>query len=65
MQDYEYLLLTLDNIKGIGKKTLNLLSNKVLGSLNWIEYREMNKGAEAFKQIHEGTCSTPKIILIP
>ena len=47
------------------EKTLNLLSNKVLGSLNWIEYREMNKGAEAFKQIHDGTCSAPKIILIP
>ena len=47
------------------EKTLNLLSNKVLGSLNWIEYRKMNKGAKAFKQIHDGTCSTPKIILIP
>ena len=33
--------------------------------LNWIEYRKMNKGAKAFKQIHDGTCSTPKIILIP
>ena len=44
---------------------LNLLSNNSLGSLDWIEYRELSKGAEAFKQIHDGTCSAPKIILIP
>ena len=23
------------------------------------------KGAEAFKQIHDGTCSAPKIVLLP
>ena len=47
------------------KNTLNLLTNKKLGSLKWIEYRELKKGAEAFKEIHDGTCVTPKIILIP
>ena len=47
------------------EETLNLLSNNSLGSLDWIEYRELSKGAEAFKQIHDGTCSAPKIILIP
>ena len=47
------------------EKTLKLLSNKTLGNLNWIEYRKLSKGADAFKQIHDGTCSAPKIILIP
>ena len=47
------------------EETLNLLSSNSLGSLDWIEYRELSKGAEAFKQIHDGTCSAPKIILIP
>ena len=36
-----------------------------LGKLDWIEYRELSKGADAFKEIHDGTCSAPKIILIP
>ena len=27
--------------------------------------RDLNKGAEAFHQIHNGTCPSPKIILIP
>ena len=47
------------------KNTLNLLTNKTLGSLEWIEYRELKKGAEAFNEIHNGTCVAPKIILIP
>ena len=33
--------------------------------LNWIEFRDLKKGATAFKEIHDGTCSAPKIILIP
>ena len=47
------------------QNTLNLLSKNVLGKLNWIEYRDLSKGYDAFKQIHDGTCSSPKIILIP
>ena len=47
------------------KDTLHLLSNHILGKLDWIEYRELKKGADAFKEIHDGTCSAPKIILIP
>ena len=46
-------------------KTLEILNNKQIGDLNWIEFRDLNKGSEAFKQIHDGTCSSPKIILIP
>ena len=47
------------------EKTLSILSSNSLGKLEWIEYRELNKGADAFKEIHNGTCSAPKIILIP
>ena len=44
--------------------TLNILNNKEIGSLDWIEYRELKEGATAFKQIHDGSCSSPKIILL-
>jgi hypothetical protein len=33
--------------------------------MNWIEFRELKEGANAFKEIHDGTCAAPKIILIP
>ena len=47
------------------ENTLSLLSKHTLGKMGWIEYRDLSEGAQAFKQIHEGTCSSPKIILIP
>ena len=47
------------------ENTLKILSDNKLGDLNWIEYRELSKGATAFEEIHNGTCSAPKIILIP
>ena len=47
------------------EETLNILSKGKVGDLNWIEFRELSTGAEAFKEIHNGTCSAPKIILIP
>jgi len=71
---FNFRKLTIQEITLIGtycytnndfKNTLNLLTNKKLGSLKWIEYRELKKGAEAFKEIHDGTCIAPKIILIP
>jgi len=71
---FNFRKLTIQEITLIGtycytnndfKNTLNLLTNKKLGSLEWIEYRELKKGAEAFKEIHDGTCVAPKIILIP
>jgi len=71
---FNFRKLTIQEITLIGtycytnndfKNTLNLLTNKTLGSLEWIEYRELKKGAEAFKEIHDGTCVAPKIILIP
>jgi threonine dehydrogenase-like Zn-dependent dehydrogenase len=46
------------------EKTLNILSNKEIGSLKWIEYRELKEGSLAFKEIHDGSCTAPKIILL-
>jgi len=46
------------------EKTLNILNNKEIGSLEWIEYRKLKEGISAFKEIHDGTCSAPKIILL-
>ena len=71
---FNFRKLTIQEITLIGtycytnndfKNTLNLLTNKTLGSLEWIEYRELKNGAKAFKEIHDGTCVAPKIILIP
>ena len=46
------------------EKTLDILANKKIGSLGWIEYRKLKDGSTAFKQIHDGLCSAPKIILL-
>ena len=48
----------------LGEQTLKK-SLSECSPLNWIEYRELKKGAEAFKEIHNGSCVAPKIILIP
>ena len=45
--------------------TIQILANKDIGNLDWIEYRQLKNGGSAFKQIHDGTCSAPKIVLIP
>ncbi len=47
------------------EETLNLLSKGKVGDLSWIEFRELSTGAKAFEEIHNGSCSAPKIILIP
>ena len=47
------------------ENTIKILANKNIGDLNWIEYRELKNGAGAFKEIHDGTCSAPKIVLLP
>jgi threonine dehydrogenase-like Zn-dependent dehydrogenase len=46
------------------EKTISILDEKKLGSLDWIQYRNLKDGASAFKQIHDGSCSAPKIILL-
>jgi len=72
--DFNFRKATLQEITFVGtycytnkdfSNTINLLSSQKLGKLDWIEYRELSKGANAFKEIHDGTCSAPKIILIP
>ena len=71
---FNFRKLTLQEITLIGTycytnrdfiQTIDLLAKKKLGTLNWIEYRDLKKGPEAFKQIHNGTCVSPKIVLIP
>ena len=47
------------------ENTIKILADKKIGELSWIEYRELKKGARAFKEIHDGTCSSPKIVLLP
>jgi len=47
------------------EQTLSILSKKEIGPLNWIEFRDLKNGGDAFKQIHDGTCVAPKIILLP
>jgi len=46
------------------EKTLKILNNKEIGSLEWIEYRKLKEGSSAFQEIHNGSCTAPKIILL-
>ena len=71
--NFDFRKATLQEITFIGtycytnedfKKTLEILSKKQLGSLAWIEYRNLKDGAKAFKDIHDGSCSAPKIVLL-
>ena len=71
---FDFKKLTIQEITLVGtycytnkdfKKTLDILREKKLGDLGWIEYRDLKKGSEAFQEIHNGTCIAPKIILIP
>ena len=70
---FDFRKATLQEITFIGtycytnkdfQKTLDILSNKKIGKLGWIEYRELKDGPLAFKQIHDGSCSAPKIVLL-
>ena len=70
---FDFRKATLQEITFIGtycytnkdfEKTLSILADKKIGSLDWIEYRELKDGSSAFKQIHDGSCSAPKIILL-
>ena len=70
---FDFRKATLQEITFIGtycytnkdfEKTLDILANKKIGNLGWIEYRELKDGFGAFKEIHNGTCIAPKIILL-
>ena len=72
--EFNFRKATLQEITFIGtycytnqdfRDTIKILANKDIGNLDWIEYRDLKKGGDAFKQIHDGTCSAPKIVLIP
>jgi threonine dehydrogenase-like Zn-dependent dehydrogenase len=71
--NFDFRKTTLQEITFIGtycytnrdfEKTLNILNNKEIGPLEWIEYRNLKEGASAFKEIHDGKCTAPKIILL-
>ena len=71
---FDFRKTTLQEITFIGtycytfrdfNKTIKILSKSLIGDLNWIQYKDLKNGSEAFKQIHDGTCASPKIILIP
>ena len=71
--NFDFRKATLQEITFIGtycytnkdfEKTLSILANKKIGSLDWIEYRELKEGSSAFKEIHEGSCAAPKIVLL-
>ena len=71
--NFDFRKATLQEITFIGtycytkkdfEKTLNILANKKIGSLDWIKYKKLKEGSSAFKEIHNGTCSAPKIILL-
>ena len=71
--NFDFRKTTLQEIKFIGtycytnkdfEKTLKILNNKEIGSLNWIEYRNLKEGSSAFNEIHNGSCIAPKIILL-
>jgi len=70
---FDFRKTTLQEITFIGtycytnkdfEKTLNILNKKEIGSLDWIEYRKLQDGSLAFKEIHNGSCAAPKIILL-
>tara|TARA_Y100000310_G_scaffold85385_1_gene82239 strand:+ start:754 stop:1758 length:1005 start_codon:yes stop_codon:yes gene_type:complete len=70
---FDFRKTTLQEITFIGtycytnkdfEKTLSILANKKIGSLDWIEYRQLKEGPSAFKEIHDGSCTAPKIILL-
>ncbi len=70
---FDFRKATLQEITFIGtycytnkdfEKTLSILSNKKIGSLDWIEYRKLKDGPSAFKEIHDGFCAAPKIVLL-
>jgi len=71
--NFDFRKTTLQEITFIGtycytnkdfEKTLNILNNKQIGSLEWIQYRSLKEGSSAFKEIHDGKCTSPKIILL-
>ena len=71
---FDFKKLTIQEVTLVGtycytnndfQETLEILKEKRLGDLGWIEFRDLKKGSEAFQEIHNGSCVAPKIILVP
>ena len=72
--EFDFRKATLQEITFIGtyaytnedfKISLDMLIKNKLGNLSWLDYRPLSEGARAFKEIHNGTTASPKIILLP
>ena len=68
----DYRKMTLQEITFIGcytyspldlQITLEKLHSGALGNLEWIETRSLEEGAKAFKEIYNGDCAAPKVVL--
>ncbi len=66
--------LTLEEITFLGNYTYSVIDlraaiqtlyNGSLGTLDWLEKRELSEGAMAFDDIHSGKVAAPKIVLCP
>lgn len=66
--------LTLEEVTFLGNYTytsvdlraaIQALHQGALGSLDWVETRQLAEGANAFLEIHEGKMSAPKVVLQP
>ncbi len=72
--EFDFRKATLQEVTFVGtycytnedfKQSLDLLIAKKIGDLSWLDYRPLKDGAKAFKEIHDGITSSPKIILLP
>ncbi len=45
------------------KVTLDKIQSGALGSLEWIEERPLSSGATAFRELLQGKCAAPKVVL--
>ena len=72
--DFDFRKTTLQEITFIGtycytnkdfRSSLDMLIANKLGDLSWLDFRPLKDGANAFREIHDNTTSSPKIILLP
>ena len=72
--EFDFRKTTLQEVTFIGtycytnedfQVSLDMLIQKKLGDLSWLDFRSLKDGANAFREIHDGTTSSPKIILLP
>ena len=72
--EFDFRKTTLQEITFIGtycytnedfQLSLDMLVEKKIGDLSWLDYRSLKDGANAFREIHDGVTASPKIILLP